>query len=459
MFHPNTASRPFVAPNAASLRTRRRASARFDIHPTTIVLALAVAVSISCCASIARADETPVLRVDVGSDAPIGAPAVAVAGNGLTLAVWPALASAGQVEVRARWVIDDSPVGASFIVSSSPSPTHGAPQARVIDGGDFLIVWRDGPALRWRRYDGATQVPGAEQSVALDETPESLAIASDGDLGAAWRVPSSATLQAARFDIAGVPLGGVFEITSQGVEPVLTLGAAESVVAWTRTGGDDFTTTSTVLVRRFDDLNQPLGSELTVDSAVLQSLPFEGEQVSRARPARALDGAMLLVWDHLLVDQTAAEYQTVRSAIYDPTGVELARDEVGPSGQFNDGTSQATIAETRGGSFVVLWNYWPFFSGERSFAARRGAIGEPLQARVVVSNARPMSSFSQTFDTAAATLGDEPREDTVVWVSDDCGPGELRCLFLRRVPPTQVFTDGFESGDLGGWSSAIGDSP
>src|SRR5262245_21192241 len=106
------------------------------------------------------------------------------------------------------------PVGGQFQVNTYTTGFQGLPAVAADASGNFVVVWDDegaGQVLKGRRFDAAGGPLGGEFQVNSDTTTAGYnpAVGSDasGNFVVAWADSNSGVL-ARRFDSAGVPLGG-----------------------------------------------------------------------------------------------------------------------------------------------------------------------------------------------------------------------------------------------------------
>ena len=380
-------------------------------------------------------------------------PAVTTSPNGGFVVVW---GSAYDVIAR-RFDSAGSPIGAGFAVNTYTSGTQTLPRVGMDAGGNFVVVWESagqdgsGYGVFGRRFDAAGNPLGAEIQITVFTNSNQLrpviATNANGSFVVAWQ---SAALDgsgygvfARRFDPAGAALGGEFQVNTYTtfIQQRPSIGADASgnfVVAWqSQNGGagDD------VFARRFDSGGNPLSPELAVNSYTT------GIQGTAAVAVDA-SGSFVVVWGS--VGQDGSSYG-VFGRRFDSGGAAL-----GSEFRVNAFTTMAqqspSVAADPGGGFVVVWAS-DTQDGNSSgvFARRFDSGGNPLGPEFRVNS---YTTSSQALPAIATASGGE---FVVAWDSF-LQDGSLDGVFGQRFgPPDLIFPDGFESGNLGKWSSAVTD--
>ena len=321
-------------------------------------------------------------------------PAVAGDGAGNFVVVWTSLEGAGtdaslSVQGR-RYDAAGTPLGGEFQVNVWTTGYQADPAVASDAAGNFVVVWTsngsagsdaDWHSIQARRYDAAGTPLGGEFQVNVWTThaQHSPAVAPDGAGGfvVVWESPSgdgtdldAGSIQGRRYDAAGVPLGGEFQVntytTSSQSAPVVAADATGSVVAWSSFGSAMDGEGTSVQAQRYDAAGTPLGPQFQVNE---WTTGFQGS------PAVALDGAGTLVvaWAR---DYSGSLIQARR---FDAAGTPL-----GPEFQVNAFTTfilaNPAVAADAAGNFVVVWDtlYWASFEFSTVQGQRYDAAGTPL---------------------------------------------------------------------------------
>lgn len=252
------------------------------------------------------------------------------------------------------------PQGPEFQVNTYTTDAQFNPQVAAHADGNFVVVWesrgQDGSSygIFGRRFDGAGVAQGSEfrintSTIGLQDEP-AVGMDADGNFVVAWRDYGTAgpgSIRAQRFDAAGTPAGGEFQVNSftaaYQYDPSVAVGAGgEFVVVWTSAHDGDGIG---VFGRRFDSSGIPQGGEFQVNSTTT------GYQYA-ARVATSESGGFVVVWMDSL-------RQGIGTAVfgrrYDGTGT--ASDA---GFQLNAGTTglqgdPEVTFDSRGG-FVVAWS-------------------------------------------------------------------------------------------------------
>jgi len=217
-------------------------------------------------------------------------PAVSTAAGGNFVVVWsekdgPPGAYDGVF--GRRFDSDGNPLGAAFQVSTyttSSQRTGAVGEAVAVDGvGRFVVVWmsygQDGSGFGvfGRRYDAAGSPLGGEFQVNTYSTGSQIdpSVATDlaGNFTVAWssyQDGSSYGIFGRRYDAEGEPLGNEFQVNEyttggQKTPSIASDGGGDFVIAWTNYGMQDGSSWG-VFGRLYDSMGDPLGGEFQVNS-------------------------------------------------------------------------------------------------------------------------------------------------------------------------------------------------
>jgi hypothetical protein len=273
-------------------------------------------------------------------------------------------------------------LGPEFRVNSFTMGRQDNPAVAMDADGDFIVVWtsdgQDGSdyGVFAQRFDAAGNPQGGEFQVnsfttGVQNSP-SVAMDADGDFVVAWESDgqdgSGRGILAQRFDAAGNPQGGEFQVntfTAGGpIQPDIAMDAdGDFVVAWT--SWNPRSSSLGVFAQRFDAVGNAVGVEFQVNSFTT------GAQMGPA-VAMDADGDFVVAWQS---DGQDGSGVGIFAQHYDAAGVAQ-----GPEFQVNSETSSAqaspAVAMDADGDFVVAWmSDGQDGSGFGIFAQRYNAAG------------------------------------------------------------------------------------
>ena len=422
-----------------------------------------------------------------------------------------ALLVAGLVPVSA-WSQGHAPIGPEFRVNTATLGYQYLPAVAPTSVGGFVVVWQspdaDHNGVFARRYDATGTAEGAAEfrvnsfTTGFQGTP-AVAPAAGGGFVVAWNSFGQdgffGGVFAQRYDDALTPLGGEFRVNntttdSQTVTSVAADGSGGFRVAWFGVGppgGSGYD----VLLRRYDALGTPAGSEFRVNTYTTNA---------QRRPIVASNAAgdFVVAWmSHSQDGNYGGIFGQRFDAAGGPVGGEFAVNTYTPGDQVYPGVGVAPD-----GSFVIVWQSASAADISHGIWARRYkgdgvALGPPFAVNQYSTGAQrtPLVAFDdkgnflvvwisegqdgdgfgvfgRAFDAAGAPLGDELRINSyttgnqsfpslasgpdgtfvVVWSSlgqDGSGWG----VFGQRLEPDFLFADGVEYGNLGAWSTSSTD--
>jgi hypothetical protein len=285
-------------------------------------------------------------------------PDVAADAAGNFIVVWTDVDADGSGIVGRRYNSSGAPVGGEFQVNSYTTNAQSGASIAAAAGGDFVVMWTsqgqdgDSQGVFARRFNSAGVPFGPDFQVNVGTTgqqvPAGVAADPAGNFVVAWFTDRNggAYVLGRRYDSAGVPLGGEFQINTNTLEDVGSGGGAVAadaagnfVVVWTV--GDFFD--ADVVARRFDAAGAPLGG-------VFQANTFTNDGQLRPRVAMEPAGGSLIVWS--IFDDSPA--QEVEGQRYDAAGTPM-----GSEFQVNTYTTNGKIAGDVAfdglGNFMVTW--------------------------------------------------------------------------------------------------------
>ncbi|MFO1433165.1 MAG: hypothetical protein U1F76_24175 [Candidatus Competibacteraceae bacterium] len=285
-----------------------------------------------------------------------------------------------------------NPVGSEFQINTTTSGSQYDAAIAVDAAGDFVVAWhsygQDGDSwgVYAQRYDAAGVPQGAEFQVntttASDQGMPAVAMDAAGDLvvvwASRWQDGDGTGIYAQRYNAAGVPQGGEFQVNTTTASwqesPAVAMDAAgDFVVAWQSYGqdGDGWG----IYAQRYSAAGAPQGGEFQVNTTTA------GHQ---AYPAVALDAAgdVVVAWQSYGQDGDGyGVYAQRYSAAGAPQGGEFQVNTTTASYQ-----SMPAVAMDAAGDVVVAWeSYGQDGDSWGIYAQRYSAAGVPQGAEFRVN--------------------------------------------------------------------------
>ena len=303
-------------------------------------------------------------------------PAVASDDDGNFLVVWKRFANLGSEAniFGQRFAVGGAPAGGEFQINSSTTGYPNRPAAAADGQGNFIVAWQTDEVVA-RRY-GPDGVPMGGQfqvnSYTFDIQGEpTVAADAAGNFVVVWQSygqdGSDYGIFGQRFDSAGTPVGGEFQVnsytTSWQFAPAAAMGpAGDFVVVWNRArvqvSGTD------IVGQRFDAAGSPLGGEFPVSG----SAPGFKERPAIARDAA---GGFVVTWGDPGQD---GSYMGIFARRFDAAGGAMAGEfqvnSYTPSAQFG-----SAVAAGAAGTFVAVWS-----SDQGQDGMWQGVFGQRLAA-------------------------------------------------------------------------------
>jgi hypothetical protein len=254
--------------------------------------------------------------------------------------------------------------------------------------------------------------------------------------------PTAVDVFARRYDAAGVAQGAEFQVNTyttgaQGYPAVAIDPAGNFVVAWA--SSQTTPNTDDIFARRYDSAGLPLGDEFRVNTVT------SGLQTSPAVAMNAA-GAFVVAWTG-----DDGNLMGVFARRFDASGIPLGSDF--RVNQYTTGqqiASASSVILDRADNFLIAW-HGPFDGPYDDILARAyDASG------AAVPNAFKVNTFT-TGGQVRATLAAQPGGRFVVAWSSFAEDGDAYGIVARRFATDFLSRDGFESGDLSGWSAAATD--
>lgn len=383
-------------------------------------------------------------------------PHVAMAPDGRALVVWESVGQDGDGDavLALRFDVTGTPIGEEFIVNTHTANHQSQASVAMATDGSSVIVWRsqgadgDGWGVYAQRFDASGSPMGDEFRVNEEtENNQELAVAAfddDGHLMVAWESEeqdgSAGGIYGRVYDSAGLA-GDEFRIntTTQGWQNDVEVTALPSgfIVTWESLNVDsDF---RAVVFRRYSANGTPLEGEQ------LANLTEAGNQ-NNSVVATQPDGSFVIVWESDGQDGSEA---TVIARLFasdgTPTSGEIQLNQTTEGDQEN-----LSISADGMGGYVVIWDGDAPSGGSfdeiwgRRMLANGTLFGDEFRINTSISN-------RQVFPAIAGGSAGQLMAVWHSWTGDGSGTRSVG----QRLWVTGRFRDGFESGDLSGWSLAV----
>jgi len=346
-----------------------------------------------------------------------------------------------------------SKVGTEFLVNTATNSAQDQPVITALDGGGFVVVWRDlslqgdtsGAGVKAQVYDAGGARVGAELLVNAigfnaQDQPTVTKIAGGG-FAVSWRDNSNLVTDASGFGIkvqifdgAGARLGGEIVVNgittgNQEMPNIIALQSGALVVSWTDysgQGGDaDGSIKASILVPTVATI-----TDITITDTIISETPVQATTVASFAAngaangiysyqiiddstggAFAIEGSKLVVRDSLALDYETSSLVsiTVRAtdtfgASYDKT-IALSLADSLDEGRYAAGTEllanttivggqqQAAISALVDGRFVLTWT--------DGSAQGRDTSGDGIKGQIVNADG---SRFGNEFQVNTTTL-------------------------------------------------------
>lgn len=355
-------------------------------------------------------------------------PAVAADATGNFVVVWSSWQDGyGDGVFGQRYDSAGVAQGSEFQVNSYTTYNQRHPAVAADAAGNVLVVWESernpGGAIIGQRYDSAGVPQGGEFDVAANMAAGSgpsypvVAAGGDGNFVVVWKDDASDSIDGRRYDSAGVPQGGMFQVASAGSGdrvdyPAVAADAAGNfLVAWQLRSGSRLPADEDIVGRVYNSAGIPQGSEFVVNSYTTDDQSY---------PAVAADAAgnFMIVW-------AGDEYSEHRISgqRYDSTGVPQGANFVVSatfaeySPDFETATHPAVAGAPEGG-FVVAWEssgtYLPGPEEDRNgiFGRRYDSRGNRICGRFHVN------TYTTGVQQYPAVATDGTGNFLVVWMGD-----------------------------------------
>ncbi len=388
---------------------------------------------------------------------------VAVSPNGDFVVVWRSLGSSDtdtdqSVQGR-RFTSSGDPLGDDFQVNTFTTDFQSYPSVALNDAGDFVVTWTSfvsdtGPILsiQGQRYDSSGLPAGDEFLVNTTTTNfrsnSSVAMNAAGEFVVVWMSVGSGgtdssgfSIQGQRYESAGSPAGGEFQVNTfesgnQTFPSVAWAPAGGFVVVW-ESGS------SNIKGQLYASDGSRAGNEFQVNTVPRNSL-------TRPSVGMSADGGFVVVWQDLSSSGTIQGRRFGSNG--SPTGNEFRVNTYAQGDQ-----NYPSVGVGTAGNFVVAW--------ESNGPGGTDTSAWSIQGRRYSPNGQPTTEEFQLNDY---TTGSQRRPSVgmgsdgtfvVVWESAGSGGSDtdgysIQMSILEEV--AEIFSDGFESGDTGVWSNTVG---
>jgi hypothetical protein len=390
-----------------------------------------------------------------GGQAP---PDVATDASGNFVVVWEGRNQDGTFAsiFGQRFAASGTRVGSEFEINSYTTDSQRFPSVASDTNGNFVVVWMgagqdgSGYGVFGHRFAASGAPLGGEFQVNSFTTGNQRfpTVASDpnGNFVVVWESEGADGdgygVFGQRFNATGTRLGSEFRVNSYTTtdqrRPAVTVDPSGNfVVVWTSRGGGGTDNYFTIAGRRYDASGTPLASEFQVNSYTT------GDQ-DRARVAFNRYGEFVVVW--ISYGGQDGSGSGIFGQFYDPTGTPY-----GSEFQVNTYTPGhqlvPRVASDEGGSFVVVW------ASQFADGSGYGIAGQGLDALGPQGAEFQINSYTTGLQMSPAIARSPDGDFVVAWYSN--GPdGDTFGIFAQKYGDI-IFEDGFESGDLTRWSSAV----
>jgi len=277
--------------------------------------------------------------------------------------------------------VPGDPVGTEFRVNTHTTGRQSDPAVAPDGAGGFVVVWESdateddpsGNGIRGQRFDAAGTPAGGEFQVNSYTTGnQSLAsVLADGSQGfvVVWvsdgssgTDTSSGSIQARRFDADSQPTGGDFQVNTFTTDfqccPSAAALADGFVVVWQSigSGGTDASGTS-IQAQRFNAAGAQVGGEFQVNSYT------SGFQLDAG--VATIDGGFVVVWDSMGSSGTDTSGRSVQGQRFDAQGMPAGNQFQVNAYTNADQAFPGVVADGAGG-FVAQWQSGGSFGTDTS---------------------------------------------------------------------------------------------
>ena len=323
---------------------------------------------------------------------------VAMDSSGSFIAVWESLSQdgSGRGIFGQRYDDEGSPLGSEFRVNTITSGQQEHPSVAMDATGRFVVVWQrpgdgSGSGIFGQRFESAGEPLGGEFQINTttegDQEYGDVAIDDEGDFIVVWqsRELTYPRILAQRFDVSGEPVASEFQIDEPGgyegsLDPHVAMnGSGKFVVAWWAYGYYG----GSVKMRPFSSSGIPSCGEEVV-----------GENSYDPDVGISSSGSVVVVWSEL-----SGSFE-VMGGRYSPCTA------LGNAFRVNGSTvgdqQYPSIAKNGSGNFIVAWESRQDASGTGIVARQFDAAGQPVGSEFLVNT---FTTGNQA--NAAAAMNDD----------------------------------------------------
>ena len=385
-----------------------------------------------------------------------GRSSVAADGQGRFIVVWASNGQDGDGTgiFGRRFDADGAPLGDDFAVNTYTTGDQSLPRVAANADGDFVVVWQgEAGASRddvfGRRFDSAGMPIGGQfqinEDTSLSQEASAVAVADDGAFLVVWS--NEDRLGARHFDSSGAPTTGDFDIAIDDVadptgfrsffEPrAETLLGGNFVIAW-----HDYLYPAAYFI----GYHTVQAAVLDEDASPVAALDASSGSVEQKRvPALTStpDGGFVVVWaaytDYSQYSQLNgrrfSSAGTPQGAIFDPTPA----DEtllVRPEG----------VAMVDPDHFLVIWSHPPIKANDEITGRFVATDGTPLGKSFAINN----DVVDEDRHAAVASAGSGDFMVTWTRLNGGAAGSDIVAKFGF------VFSDSFETGDTSAWDATV----
>ncbi len=402
-------------------------------------------------------------------------PAVALDANGNFVVVWQSVGSSGADTSYSsiqgqRYAAGGGPLGGEFEINAYTTSTQFQPSVSLAGNGDFVVVWESqgssggdtsSSSIQGQRYAEGGAALGSQFQVNSYTTSSqqyaAVALSAGGDFVVVWESAGSSggdtsylSVQGQRYAAGGAPLGGQFQANtytsgSQFLPAVSLDSDGDFVVVWESigsSGGD--TSESSIQGQRYAAEGVALGGPFQINS---YTTGFQ------RRPAVALsaEGDFVVAWQSYGASGGDVSGASIQGQRFRVTGelqgkVFFDQDFDGLQNGLEPGIAGVTV-ELYDDTLTLRRTAVTDVAGEYHLRPKEGSwhlrfVAPP--AYFTIPNADPLDTLDSDADPATGETAPFSVSINVLDTTIDAG-------FV--VFP--LFWDGFESGGVGRWSTAV----
>ncbi|VAV95608.1 FIG01023050: hypothetical protein [hydrothermal vent metagenome] len=337
--------------------------------------------------------------------------------------------------------------GAEFLVNTTTSGGQTSPSMAALNGGGFVIAWRDSSqtgadtssfAIRAQRFDAAGAMQGTEflanSTTNLDQSAPSVAGLMNGGFVIAWEDfsqtgadTSSFAIRAQRFTAMGVAQNAELLVNTttagdQGIPSVAALTSGGFVIAWqdsSASGGD--TSSTAVRAQRYDVFGTTQGGELLINTTTASGQGFPSV-------AALAGGGFIVTWQDSSQTGDDTSSFAIRAQRFDAVGALQGSEFVANTTIVSSQGNPAVTMLTDGG-FVIAWQDFSQSGGDTSGnAVRAQRFDASGKAQVIEFLVNTATNGSQGAPNVAALSGGG---FVIVWEDFSQSGGDISNFAVR----------------------------